>query len=264
MKQSFSFLLALGLAVAAGCSSDQPGPGDANSRIRTESGFCTEWARAVCSANVVTACEYAEGVDDCRDFQLGYCLSLVPPGYSSAHAQDCINAAKTAFSDASITAEEASEVLNLGGDCSRLVDGGTAEGDPCSSDFDCNMVDENRCVIKPGFTEGTCQIPEEVGGGERCDDPAAVCEEGFFCDAETSRCFAILEGDGEACSNDAQCGSAALCVIGDDATGQCTPKLETTEACTTDSECVSNFCVSERCRARVQLSLDVPQFCVDT
>lgn len=263
MKSCCSFLLALGLAVAAGCSSEQPGPGAANSRIRTESAFCTEWARGVCSSNVVEACEYADGVDGCRDFYLGYCLDLVPEGYSSRHAQDCINAAKTAFSDASITAEEASEVLNLGGDCSRLVDGGTGEGDPCASDFDCNMVEDNRCVIKPGDLEGTCQIPVPVGGGDRCDDPATVCEDGFFCDAEDRRCFTILEGD-DPCTNDAQCGSAALCVLGGDATGLCTPKLETQGECTLDGECISNFCVSGRCRERVQLSLDVPQFCVDT
>jgi hypothetical protein len=261
MKQSLTFLLALGLAVAAGCTSEQPGPGAGNSRIRTVSGFCTEWARGVCSANVVTACEYAGGVDDCRDFQLGYCLSLVPAGYSSAHAQECIDAAKTAFSDASITAEEASEVLNLGGDCSRLVDGGTEEGDPCSSDYDCNMVDENRCVVKPGNVEGTCQIPVSVGGGERCDDDAAVCDDGFYCDGRN--CLAVLDG-GEECANDAMCGSAALCVLGDDATELCTPKLETQGVCTIDSQCESDFCVSGRCRARVQLSLDVPQFYVDT
>lgn len=260
MTRCFSFLLALGVAIAAGCSSEQPGPGAGNSRIRTESGFCTEWARVVCSANVVEACEYADGVDGCRDFHLGFCLNLVPEGYSPAHAQDCINAAKTAYSDATITAEEAAEVLNLGGECSRLVDGGVEEGDPCSSDFDCNMVEENRCVIKPGEVEGTCQVPMPVGGGERCDDAAAVCDDGFYCDGRN--CLAVLEG-GEECMNDAMCGSEALCVLGGDGTGLCTPKLETQEECTTDGECISNFCVSGRCRVRVQLSLDVPQFCAD-
>jgi hypothetical protein len=261
MKQSFSFLLALalGLAVAAGCSSEQPGPGDSNSRIRTESGFCTEWARVVCSANVVSACDF-EDVDACREWELQYCLDLVPPGYqSSRYAQECLNAAKTAFSDANLTASEASEVLNLGGDCSRLVDGETDEGDPCSSDFDCNMVEENRCVIKPGFIEGTCQIPEDVGGGERCDDPAAVCEEGFYCDGRN--CIAVLVDD-EVCTNDAECGSAALCVLGGDASGLCTPKHEAREACTTDQECLSGFCVNDTCRLDVDLSLDVP-FCIE-
>lgn len=260
MKQCFSFILVLGLGAAAACSGEQPGPGAGNSRIRTESGFCTEWARAVCGANVVTACEYADGVDGCRDFQLGYCLNLVPSGYSSAHAQDCINAAKTAFSDATITAEEASEVLNLGGNCSRLVDGGVAEGDPCSSDFDCNMVEENRCVIKPGNVEGTCHVPEPVGGGGRCDDAAAVCDDGFYCDGRN--CVVVLEGD-EPCVNDAECGSAALCVVGGDGIGLCTPKLESQGECMADNECVSSFCVSGRCRVRVNLSLDVPEFCVD-
>jgi hypothetical protein len=261
MKQCFSFFLALGVIAFAGCSSEQPGPDDGNSRLRNESGFCTEWARAVCNGNVVTACEYAGGVDGCRDFQLEYCLNLVPPGYSSAHAQDCIDAAKTAFSDASISAEEASEVLNLGGECSRLVDGGIAEGGVCSSDFDCNMVDENHCVIKAGAFEGTCQVPIPAGGGERCDDEAAVCDDGFYCDGRN--CLAVLEAN-EDCTNDDMCGSAALCVLGADGTGQCTPKLESQAACTLDGECKSNFCVNGRCRLRVQLSLDVPQFCVAT
>jgi hypothetical protein len=261
MKQCFSLFLALGLAVAAGCSSDQPGPDAGNSRIRTESGFCTEWARVVCNANVVSACEFEDGVDECRDFELGYCLNLVPSGYRPNHAQDCINAAKTAYSDATITAEEASEVLNLGGECSRLVDGGTGEGDACGSDFDCDMVDDNRCVIKPGDVTGTCQVPELVGGGERCDDPAAVCEEGFFCDVESGRCFAILEGD-DACTNDAQCGKAARCIVDGNGTGLCTPKGAARAVCVTDSDCVSDFCVNERCRVEVVLSLDVPALCL--
>lgn len=255
MKQSFSFLLALGLAVAAGCSSEQPGPGAGNSRIRTESGFCMEWARVVCSANVVTGCDFGD-VDACREFELQYCLDLVPAGYeSSSYAQDCINAAKTAFSDARITAEEASEVLNLGGDCSRLVDGGTLEGDPCSSDFDCNMVDGNHCVIKPGEAEGTCQVPVPAGGGERCDDAAVVCDEDFYCDGRN--CLAVLDG-GEDCTNDAMCGSGALCVIGNDTVGLCTPKLDQREACTLDRECLSGLCVNGLCRSYVDLSLDVP------
>jgi hypothetical protein len=258
MKQCFSFLLALGFAFAAGCSSDQPGPDAGSGRLRTETGFCTEWARAVCNANVIEACDF--DVDACREWELQYCLELIPPGYrSSSYAEDCIDAAKTAFSDATITAAEYSEVFQLGGDCSRLVDGGASEGDPCSSDFDCNMVEENRCVIKPGAVEGTCQIPEDVGGGERCDDAAAVCEDGFFC--ESRNCLAVFE-PGETCTNDAECGSAARCVLGDDNSGTCTEKLAAREACTTDLECLSGFCVNELCRLDVDLSLDVP-FCIE-
>jgi hypothetical protein len=260
MKRTSTILLALGFAAAVGCSSEQPGPGAGNARIRTESGFCTEWARVVCNARVVEECEFMD-VDACREWELQYCLNLVPPGYSPERAQDCIYAAKTAFSDGTITAAEASEVLNLGGECARIVDGGTLEGDPCESDFDCNMVDENRCVIKPGEVVGTCQIPEIVGGGARCDDPAAVCEEGFFCDAASSRCFEILAG-GEACTNDAQCGSASRCVIGGDGTGLCTPKLEARAMCTTDAECQSSFCMSGRCRLEVELSISEP-LCIE-
>jgi hypothetical protein len=261
MKQCFSFFLAFGIIVSAGCSSDQPGPDDGNSRLRTESGFCTEWARAVCNGNVVSACEFEDGVDECRDFEVAYCLELVPAGYKSTHAQDCIDAAKTAFSDATITAEEASEVLNLGGECSRLVDGGTPEGSSCVGDFDCNMVRDNVCVIKPGDITGTCQVPVFVGGGERCEDPAAVCDEGFFCDADSSRCFAALETN-DACTSDAQCGSAARCIFGDDGSGVCTPKLAARAECAVDADCVSNFCVNMRCRVEVALSVDVPGLCL--
>jgi hypothetical protein len=258
MKQCFSFLLALGLAVAAGCSSDQPGPDAGNSRIRTEDGFCTEWARVVCNANVVSACDF--DVESCREWERQYCRDLVPAGYRpSDYAEECIDAAKTAFSDATITAEEASEVLNLCGDCSRLVDGGAAEGDACSSDFDCDMVEDNRCVIKPGAVEGTCQVPTPAAGGQRCTGLAVVCDEGNYCNGQN--CVEVLES-GDTCTNDAECGSAALCVLGADSTGSCTPKLAARQPCTTGLECLSGFCVNEICRLDVELSLDVP-FCIE-
>jgi hypothetical protein len=258
MKRTFSCLLGLVLAVAAGCSSEQPGPGASNSRLRTESGFCTEWARVVCNANVLRGCEFMD-VDACREWELQYCLNLIPAGYSPVHAQDCIYAAKTAFSDGTITADEASEVLNLGGNCSRIVDGGTAEGDPCIGDFDCNMVEDNRCVIKAGEVSGTCQVPVLAGGGERCDDPEVVCDEGNYCDGRN--CLAVLEG-GEACTSDAECGSDSRCIIGGDGTGVCTPKLEAREQCTTDAECLSSFCMSGRCRLEVVLSISEP-LCIE-
>jgi hypothetical protein len=260
MKRAFSCLFGLVLTAAAACSSEQPGPGAGNTRIRTESGFCTEWARVVCNANVVRDCEFMD-VDACREWELQYCLTLVPPGYSPAHAQDCIYAAKTAFSDSTITAAEASEVLYLGGDCARLVDGGTLEGDPCTSDFDCNMVEENRCVIKPGDVSGTCQVPVVVGSGAPCDDPAEVCEEGSFCDTESGRCFTV-DPDENDCTNDAQCGSTARCLIGGDGTGACTPKLESRAECVSSTECQSGFCMSGRCRLEVTLSISEP-LCID-
>jgi hypothetical protein len=252
MKKSLPF--ALPLLLLAACSSDEPGPDAAGNKLRTETGFCTEWARVACHPNVLDACESDE--DGCTVRQRTFCEDLVPTGYAPNHAEDCIQAVKTAYSDATLTAEEAAVVLNLGGDCARLVNGGRGEGETCSDSFQCDTIRGYECVIKPGDIAGECHIPEARGGGERCSDPSAVCDEGFFCDGED-----CLSTPRDPCTNDAMCEDDSVCVIPTDETeGTCEPKLALREMCSTDSECESNFCVNGTCRSEVDLSLDTP-FC---
>ncbi len=254
MKQSLVFACVLPFFTA--CSSDEPGPGAAGSRLRTEGGFCTEWARVACNPAVVNACE--SDSDGCQGRQAAFCEDLVPTGYNAKNAEDCIAAVKTAYSDATLTAKEAAIVLHLAADCSKLVVGGRHAGESCADSFECDTVHDYECVIKPGASTGTCQVPEVAAGGQRCDEPQIVCEDGNYCDPDAGRCFEIAS-EGDDCQNDAMCGPDALCTIAADTpAGTCGPKLQPRDPCASDQQCESGFCVNQTCRTSVDLSLDTP------
>src|SRR6185503_7647026 len=167
------FLLLFSASCWFGCSGSQPGPGSEESTLKNESAFCDAWAKAACNEDVVTACNGTRA--ECIATQKSACRVLVPAGYESKYAEDCLDAVKDAYEDAELTAAEIDVVQKLGGACKTLVAGEKDEGDTCSTSFECNGVDGFECVVKPGETEGTCQVPNEVGGGQRCTAADSVC-----------------------------------------------------------------------------------------
>jgi hypothetical protein len=159
-----------------------------------------------------------------------------------------------------LTSDEAAVVLRLGGECAKLVDGGREEGDTCTESSQCDTIRDFECVIKPGGSTGSCQVPEVMGGGERCDGDEVVCEDGFYCDGRN--CLAVSLAS-EPCTSDAMCGSDHTCLIPtDESEGTCEAKLALRDPCTSDYQCESTFCVNGTCRSFVDLSLDTP-FCAD-
>src|SRR5262245_21546966 len=95
----------LSLFCSVGCSGSQPGPGgEENTKFRTESAFCSEWAKAVCTDDVVNACSGTR--TGCISTQKSACQVLVPLGYDSKYAEDCLNAVRDAYEDTELTVEE--------------------------------------------------------------------------------------------------------------------------------------------------------------
>jgi hypothetical protein len=221
------------------CSGSQPGPGAEGDGLRTESQFCVEWAKKACNDEVVAACN-AASPNDCVATQKSACQVLVPFGYTSENAEDCLDAVEDAYQDAELTAEELDIVLNLGGACSRIFDGGQSEGGSCTSTLDCAAVDGFECVIKPGQADGTCQLPVEVGGGRRCSTPESVCEADFYCSG--TNCDERLPAM-EPCTGDV-CAVGLRCAV---ATGAaettCIPRLGIADPCIADDECGSGVCI---------------------
>jgi hypothetical protein len=254
MKKSLIF--SLGLGFLAACSSDEPGPKKlTDSSLRTEASFCRAWGAAACNADVVGNCdEVSESA--CVDRQAAFCEDLVPSGYSSTHAADCIEAVEDAYDDAVLDAAELDVVLRLGGDCSRLIAGAYEEGESCAEPNDCDTVHGYTCVIKAGDETGTCQEPQIQGKGEPCDAAAMICEEGAYCDGEN--CL-VTKDPGERCSYDAMCADGNRCVIAVDETeGECEPKLDNRADCTADSECASGICLTStmKCQTNIVLTAE--------
>jgi hypothetical protein len=222
-----------------GCSGSQPGPGAEEDKLRTESSFCTEWAKAACNELVVEVC--TSNRTDCLATQKDFCGALVPSGYNSTYAEECIEAVEDAYDDAILTAEELNVVLSLGGECTRINDGGQDEGDDCIRSTDCDGVNGFTCVMKAGQVIGTCQLPISAGGGDPCDDPQVVCEEGFYCDGENCLRRRVLD---DACDSTDMCAADLQCVVAADAAeGTCIPRFDVAEPCTADGECVSGICL---------------------
>jgi len=119
--------------------------------------------------------------DACVSAQAAYCSSLVPLNYDSAHAKECIGAVRSAYADGKLTSDELAIVRDLGAPCNMLAKGSKSVGDTCSDSTECDETSGQTCVIKAGDTSGTCQVANEVGGGQDCSGADAVCASGFYC-----------------------------------------------------------------------------------
>ncbi|MCC6898532.1 MAG: hypothetical protein IT377_06135 [Polyangiaceae bacterium] len=225
-------LVALGLFVA--CGSSKKRAGDA---YGTEEQVCQHWAEAACNAKVVEACA-AASVESCVAKQTTYCLGSVPPYYSSENAKTCIEKVEAAYSDAKLTAEEVAVVRNMGAPCDKLNQGLKALGEVCEASDQCNSIEDQVCVIKPGDDSGSCQVPKLVGGGYSCTAADELCDVGFYCDG--SNCIA-KKGDGQACTKDIPCLEDFLCVDSG-GQGKCVAKGGTAAGCDADFECKSGIC----------------------
>jgi hypothetical protein len=221
---------------------------------RTREEFCREWGNKACSSVVVSACQ-ATDAEACRLKQQGFCESLVPTNFSDAAGDACLAAVGAAYEDADLTGDELVTVLELGGDCGRIVDGPSGRGESCTNSRDCQGPAGYECVIKGGQSQGTCQIPELVGAGLRCAAAQQVCMPGFYCNG--ANCIAAKAVE-EACANDEECGSEGWC-----AAGVCAARLSVNEPCTASNQCSSALCYSfasadSTCVDRLRLSRSEP------
>lgn len=264
-NRGFSLYLLLALAVA-GCSASKDGPGAGPDPLGTKAGFCRAWATHACNATVVDRCQ-APSVDDCINSQQLFCQSALPSGYQSTNAQACLDRVKAAYSDGVLSGEDIDVVLHLGAPCDQLVRGPSSEAGSCTRHTDCDTLNEQTCVIKPGASEGACHEPVVVGGGRACDAPDEVCEDGFYC-KDSQNCIEQL-GAGEACGSDAECGADLRCVPGETAdagapAGTCEARKAPSAVCTINAECASNYCsigrgeVEGLCANSIQLAQREP------
>lgn len=231
-----------GFLFVCACSSS-----DDKSRTREE--FCADWAKAACTKDTVAACQAATA-EACHLKQQAFCLGLVPADFSDARGDACIKAVGAAYADADLTQAELSTVLELGPPCNAIVKGVKDVGEECENDRDCDGTQGASCVFHGGATSGTCQVPQEVGPGQKCTALAQTCGEGFYCDG--SNCIAAKEV-GDDCSTSYECGSTGMC-----SGSACVAKLAVGSTCTDASECASGICYdvngTKKCTALIRLS----------
>jgi hypothetical protein len=234
MKFCAIFLCLVACLASCSAKTNEPDP------YAAVSGFCEGWGKAACSTTVVSHCAGVEAADVTADLtsacvtsQQAFCEGLVPAGYVSTQAGVCLSAVKKAYSDGTLSALEISTVRHLGDPCNHLIKGTQAKDDTCTTDNDCNTVDNYLCVMKSGV--GACEIPKVVANGTSCSAPDAACNPGFYCDGE--HCVQSLDKD-EKCLNDFECLSGLVC---DATSGKCAPRVSQTN-CAADGDCTTNVC----------------------
>ena len=227
---------------------------DADRDPRSRSEFCSDWARAACSEEVVSRCQ-ARDVHACRETQRRVCLELVPASFSDEMGDDCLDAVDHAYADGDLRGEELVTVYSLGGACASIVVGAGRVSDPCSSDRDCDSLRGLVCARKSSQEHGTCQDPQLVGPGRDCESLRKVCSPGFYCDG--THC---VEGKrrGESCSFHGECEPDGFC----NADGVCEAGRSVSEECSADIECASGVCHpfedTQVCTDRIVLSRTDP------
>jgi hypothetical protein len=257
-KSSLIGLLMALAGMAAACSGAREGSGVANPLASTE-GFCTQWAKNACSKDVLANCA-AQNVESCIATQKDFCVSILPSeGYSSKFAAPCLKAVKDAYADARLNAAEREAVIRLGAPCDKLIRGPGGVGATCSRDADCNTLESLTCVTK-GSAGGTCQVPQEVGGGFACAQPQQTCAMGFFCDG--ANCLARRQLD-DPCTADLPCAEDLKCPAGPDGgSSTCVAKAEVGGTCAGDDDCKSGICAKSAsassgvCTAEIILRAD--------
>jgi hypothetical protein len=261
------------IPVALACSGAKKAPGSSTNRTAQE--FCESFGKAACNDTVVKNCSGGgTDVDKCVASQAAFCLSklAMPAFYSSQNAKACLDAVAAAYKDAQLTADEVQIVRELAAPCDQLIKGPGGLGASCSRSEECNTLDDLSCVIRPGDTTGTCQVPEIVGGGISCSAPERVCEDGYYCNG--SHCIERPNQSGAACAADIPCGADFSCIDQSPDAGAnqpcveggsecvCEPKLSTGSACTLSSECQSGVCAGKICQELVMLTAE-SAFCAD-
>lgn len=199
-------------------------------RQLTREEFCQDWASAACAPETVSACQESEA--KCQSSQTASCRSWLPMDFQDVGVHDCLNAVRSAYSDADLDATELDVVWRLRGPCSGIVVAGEG-GAACERDADCSGSFGLTCVLKDQAT-GTCERAETVEAGFSCEEPNQLCEAGFYCDGE--HCI-VASDAGDSCKNDSQCAEGHFCQD-----EQCEEQSPVGADCTTDQECESEIC----------------------
>jgi hypothetical protein len=262
MRKPLIALFAFVLTLPFGCKSEEEEPPNP---LATRDGFCQAWAEAACQPKVVEYCN-AKSADDCQDTQREVCLDLIPRTYASAHAESCLRAVAAAYEDGDLNSDELGIVQHLAAPCDLLSSGTSDDGEACVKSSDCNTAGGFTCVIKMGADSGVCAQPEVVGPAEECDGPKQVCGEGYYCNGN---CVVYKKTDSGVCEGDYQCKPEDHCVpdADDPETSHCRERAGAGEACSSDGDCQSSFCVIEsgtegECVSTIRLARTEP-LCAD-
>jgi hypothetical protein len=237
------------------------------------------FAYACCNSTERGTFASALGVDgfrsesECIDFKLrsgsacGNSLAVVDAvnenrfTYDASLAQKCLGPEIGSLNQCE--ADKVFQPDKLDPSCSAFPSGDFAFGTgdvaakgKCFAGFECAVAD-SACVVKPDdgsdgkvvLTDvGFCQSPGNLG--DDCAITNGLCAAGLFCDVD-NKCSKIdLKSNGSTCTTDGEC----LSDFCND--GTCGDKLADGKPCKHAGDCVSNICAKQICTPQPTLVVD--------
>jgi hypothetical protein len=210
----------LGLFLLGACNSTDVDTDKGLDPIQTPGGFCDKWGEAACNPTVVTNCVAANAAA-CVAKQKLFCESLLASkGLSGpfvlAKANACVDAVRTAYATATLTAAGKDTVLQLGYPCDTLEVEGTDSG-------------------TSGCGATVCKT-----GGQTCGGADEACVPGFYCNG--TYCIESPGGGASCCVGFAGCAPTISCQVaylcsGAEGAQTCIPRQDVSGSCTQDAEC---------------------------
>jgi hypothetical protein len=234
-------MLAGGAAVCmTGCGSNSDPVDGPRAKYPDVPSYCTERAKAECSAEVVDRCQTEQG--DCVVARTGACGQSTVAGarVRETEADACIAATEAAHQDEKITPNEVG-VMNEA--CADVFGGVGGEGTACRTNMDCDPNADLECIIAAGASSGNCRVPDIKAAGTACDAQDAVCEEGYYC-TPSDRVCAAKQALNRPCDATRLCADDLRCVPTAplEPVGTCQAKLGVGEQCETAEQCNSGIC----------------------
>jgi len=237
-NQGLGWVLAGGLIALVG---GVLGGGCGGIDTSTLSGFCQAAAQIDCSQAVVQACYGSTDASLGADTNTCIASRSLPANcnpsglpFHSEFASACLSEHQNAYSGASYDAMEAQALRAA---CLPAFNKGGEQGAQCGDDSDCDVGNQLACVMREGGN-GTCQVPVQVMGGDKCLDPDSQCVDGDYCD-QTNHC--VTDGAaGDTCGAGQPCGTSYRCNL---ASTKCEAQYPDQHLCNVDSDCLNGFCL---------------------
>jgi hypothetical protein len=215
-------LMACGGAIAlAACSDDE---GD---RYPDTDSFCTARAEEECKG-VYALC--ATSVESCTAKRKPACLSEAATAtsqgrsYRAGSAEACISKTHDLYDAKTIDPKTQTEQIDV---CQRVFTGTKTKTQSCDVAYQC----EGTLVCDKAY----CADKVEKNADEGCNDPGAVCKDGYFCagDATSLKFCKPKAAKGEACSETTPCTDGLRC------DGTCQDKVGPGQACKSSEDCAA-------------------------
>jgi hypothetical protein len=221
----------LGTLAAVGCSSGPLPNADPEE-------FCLSQATQECQVATLFCGQPTN--TGCISVRQNACMTIATQAlqagrvYTQPNASTCISAVQSAYTDSQVSYMTLQGVTAA---CEPVFAGSVADGNACTTDFDC-ANSEVCSPVEPGSSTTVCAVPiPDIGLKMPCADVGSVCATGTYCTGVPAKCE-VGGTAGGTCTEAVGCATGAYCQMNAGAkSGKCITAASEGSTCKGDTNC---------------------------